>query len=84
VRVLLGHGPESIHPDELRPQVQAFYTAATPDSQRRALIQQFTIGYVFWGPAERALGDWNPAQAPWLSLYSQDGDYAIYQVRTLP
>jgi hypothetical protein len=84
MRVLVGHGPESIHKSELEPQIAAFYQSQTPDEQRRALIYRFAIAYVFWGPAERDLGDWLPSSASYLTLVQQQGDYALYQVGSAP
>jgi len=84
VRVLVGHGPESIHKAELEPQIAAFYRSQTPDEQRQALIDRFDIAYVFWGPAERDLGDWQPASANYLTLVQQKDDYALYKVVTAP
>ena len=84
VRVLTGHGPESINKPEIEPQIAAFFSSQTEDSQRRELIDRFGIEYVFWGPDERQLGDWNPASASYLSLVKQQGDYALYQVGAEP
>lgn len=83
-RVLVGHGPESIHKSELEPQIAGFYQSQTSEDQRRALIDRFAIAYVFWGPAERLLGDWLPSSASYLTLVQQQGDYALYQVGIMP
>lgn len=84
VRVLVGHGPESIQKSELEPQIAAFYGSQTSDEQRKALIERFDIAYVFWGPAERTLGDWQPASSGYLRLVGQQGDYWLYQTRSVP
>jgi len=84
VRVLVGHGPESIYKSELEPQIAGFYQSKSSDDQRKALIERFDIGYVFWGPAERNLGDWQPSSAEYLTLAKQDGDYSLYQVVPAP
>lgn len=80
VRVLAGHGPESIRKDELLPQIESFYQIRTPDEDRLALIDRFNIQYVFWGPAERSLGDWQPDQTGYLELAAQQGEYRLYRV----
>lgn len=82
LRVLVGHGPESAHLAELLPQVSAFYSAATPDERRIELVHQFDARYVFWGPTERALGDWDPFQAPYLEFLYQAGEYTLFLVRS--
>jgi uncharacterized membrane protein len=84
VRVVIGHGPESINHTELEPQVAAFYAADTPDAQRLELIRQFDVRYVFWGPAERKLGDWSPSQAGYLWPVYQSGEYQLFQVAENP
>jgi hypothetical protein len=80
VRVLVGHGPESANLARLRPQVKAFYQPDTTDGQRLALIHRYQIRYVFWGPAERSLGGWNPSQASFLQLAARNGDYFLFAV----
>ena len=84
VRVLAGHGPESIHLSELKPQVEAFYAAQTAEAQRLDLIRRFEVGYVFWGPAERALGEWDPSQAAYLQPVYESGEYRLFQVAGSP
>ncbi|MCZ7553267.1 MAG: hypothetical protein M5U05_11900 [Anaerolineales bacterium] len=80
VRVLAGHGPESLHKTELLPRIQAFFEASTPAEQRAGLIDEFGIAYVVWGPAERALGGWQPAQAGYLEPIADFGDIALFRV----
>jgi hypothetical protein len=84
VRVVIGHGPESVKLAELEPQVRAFYTADTLDIQRMDLIRQFDVRYVLWGPAERALGSWSPYQADYLHPVYQSGTYQLFQVVETP
>lgn len=83
LRVVIGHGPESARLEELRPQVAAFYAECTADDQRLALLRQYQVAYVFWGPAERRLGDWYPERATYLRRVFQQGDYSIYEVLPL-
>jgi hypothetical protein len=82
LRVLVGHGPESANLEELLLAVGAFYTSGTPDAERLALIEQFDVDYVFWGPAERAVGDWTPSQAAYLDPIYRQGEYEIFKVVT--
>jgi hypothetical protein len=82
VRLLTGHGPESINFNAVNDSVNHFYQASTQDSDRMALIDEFHIAYVFWGPEERNNGSWDPNQADYLtSLYSQDG-YQVFRVNS--
>jgi hypothetical protein len=80
VRVLLGHGPETLYYEEKREDVRRFFDPATEDGWRQDLMTRYGIDYIFWGPVERALGAWEPASAPYLiPVYDQQG-YAIYRV----
>ncbi len=80
VFVVVGHGPESVGLDELLPRVEAFYRAETPSGEKVALLEDLGVDYVFWGPYERALGDWDPRRADFLSPFYQSDDYWILAV----
>jgi len=83
LRVVIGHGPETIGLAELRPQVTRFYEAGTNDMERQALLQNQTVDYVFWGPHEQALGGihaWDPSLAGYLAPWMTEGKYAVYRV----
>lgn len=79
LRVFLGHGPETLHNEEKREAVRRFFDPATSDEWRQKLLDQYDIAWVFQGPAERALGEWNPESAPYLIPVYEKGAYAIYQ-----
>ncbi len=79
-RAFLGHGPETAYSDAKRALVAQFYDASTSDDWRREFLRQWPITYVFFGPLERKVGQFNPAQVDYLALaYAQDG-YQIYRV----
>jgi hypothetical protein len=80
VFVVVGHGPESVGLAELLPRITAFYQAGTPDSARIELLEEFGVDYVFWGPHERALGNWEPSGADFLSPFYQSEGYSIFTV----
>ncbi len=80
LRVVIGHGPESADLAELRPLVEGFYQTGTSDEQRLSLLQRFHVRYVFWGPEERLLGDWDPAQAGYLESLARAGGYQVFKV----
>ena len=83
VFVVIGHGPESVFLSELEPRVGAFYQAETPSTQRIQFLDEFDVDFVFWGPAERELGTWQPATESFLTLVFNNREVEIYQV-TLP
>ncbi|MFH1635698.1 MAG: hypothetical protein ABIG63_17030, partial [Chloroflexota bacterium] len=78
VFVLIGHGPESVGIADLEPRINAFYQVGSPESDRLALLEEFEVDYVFWGPAERALGNWDPSTSAYLTLVYQQGKYMIF------
>lgn len=80
VFVVIGHGPESVFLSELRPRVTSFYKEGTGDEQRKELLSEFGVDYVFWGPHERLLGNWQPASADYLIPIFQEGDYFVFRV----
>lgn len=80
VFVLIGHGPESVGLAELTPRVERFYRADTPSEERLGLIAEFGIDYVFWGPHERELGDWDPRQEEFLESVFSNGMITVFAV----
>jgi uncharacterized membrane protein len=81
LRVAAGLGPESVGLADLLPQVSAFYSLGTEPAWRRERLREWGVQYVFWGPAERALGGWNPAQAAELEPVYMQGETTIFAVR---
>ncbi len=80
MRVVIGHGPESAGLAVLQEQVNQFYNPQADDSWRRDWLAQQGACYVFWGPAEQALGSWDPHQAEYLGVMSQQGEYWLFKV----
>jgi hypothetical protein len=80
VRVLIGHGPETINLDVLRPRVESFFHPTTEDAEREVLLEEFEVSWILVGPAESAAG-WEPGKSPFVAgpLYAQDG-YSLYRV----
>lgn len=82
VRVLAGHGPESLQQDQLLERIRLFFDPAAPDALRKQLIHEFGIDYVIWGEAEKVLGNWQPEKSSFLeTVETLDG---ITLFRTLP
>ncbi|HEY47919.1 MAG: hypothetical protein AMJ88_00900 [Anaerolineae bacterium SM23_ 63] len=82
VRVVIGHGPESVDLEELEPQVDAFYDEKMTDAERLQFIRSHDVQYVWYGPRENALGSWNPARSDFLTLAYSYADYKIYSVQS--
>ncbi len=81
VTVIVGHGPESIAMPELLPRVAEFYRDDTLDRDRLAFLQEEKVRFVFWGPFEKQLGNWDPHQADFMtSVYEDRSGYSIFKV----
>lgn len=81
LHVVIGHGPESVNLAGLEPQVKAFFASSGTDAQRVQFLKEQRVRYVFYGPAEKALGGVNPERLASLrAIYTRDG-YTIYQVQ---
>lgn len=81
VHVVLGHGPETANYGQVKKDVNAFYDKGTSPAQRKALVDEYDIDYIYWGPAEQLIGKWNPEAADFLIPYYQDNRYHIYEIR---
>jgi len=81
VRVTLGHLSETIDVDARKSEVQNFFNAGTSDRWRRELLARLNLNYVWYGPEERALGTYDPAQASYLQEAYSAGDVRLYRVK---
>jgi hypothetical protein len=80
LRSVMGHGPETPNLARLRPRVEGFFGERMTDGERRALLADQHVDYVFHGPEERALGSWDPASLGDLSLIYREGGYTVFAV----
>jgi hypothetical protein len=80
VRVTLGHQSETVDLDDRKTDVKRFFDAATSDDWRRELLTRLDLNYVWYGPEERALGTYDPAQAAFLREVYASGDVHLYKV----
>jgi hypothetical protein len=80
VRAFVGHGPETIRSDEKREQAQKFFAATTDDTWRKALLTEFKVRYVYYGPNEKAAGDFAPDRAPYLQEIYRNPEVQIFEV----
>ncbi|MFL7794403.1 MAG: hypothetical protein AB8I69_19835 [Anaerolineae bacterium] len=79
-RVVLGHWMETVDYEEKQAAVVRFYDAETPEAERREMLEEWGVVYVFYGAGERSLGDFDPATVDWLELAFQSGEVAVYRV----
>jgi len=79
-RVFWGHWNLTIDFVSKRRLAEAFFQAETDDAARRELLQTYGLAYLFYGPQERALGDFNPEGKPYLVKTFSNPKVSIYQV----
>jgi hypothetical protein len=77
----LAHWAQTVDFYEKEQRVAAFFDAATPDAERAETIAAFGVDHVFHGPAERALGAFDPAAAPWLALTYSSPKVNVYSIQ---
>ncbi|HEY45020.1 MAG TPA: hypothetical protein G4O11_13660, partial [Anaerolineae bacterium] len=82
VRVVVGHGPESVDLVDLSFQVDAFYGDGMTEQERLQFIKSQDVKYVWYGPLEKSLGSWNPAGSDFLIIAYDNADYEVYQVQS--
>ncbi len=75
-----GHGSETPRSAEKRAWIATFFQPETSDAWRQALLREYGLDYLFYGPVEQALGGWTPANSQYLvPIWDRDG-YQIYRV----
>jgi uncharacterized membrane protein len=79
--VVLAHWAQTIRFYEKQEQVKAFYDGTTSDGERARIVQAYGIDYVFHGPAERAVGAYDPRDTPWLEAVYSTPRVQVYAVR---
>lgn len=81
-RVYLGHPVETAHYARRSGEVAAFFGGEASDDWRVELLRICDCRYVFHGPYEQALGNWDPSGANFLEpVFHQD---AVTVFRVLP
>jgi hypothetical protein len=80
VRVFVGHGPETVNSDEKRALAETFFGNTVDEAWRRTLLKKFQVRYVYYGPNEKAAGDFAPSQATYLREIYQNEDVQIFEV----
>jgi len=79
-RVFWGHWNLTLDFVSKRRLVEAFFQGETDDAARQELLQAYGIAYLFYGPQERALGDFNPEDKPYLMKTFSNSKVSIYRV----
>jgi len=76
----LAHWAQTVDFYEKQERVARFFAAGTPDEKRLATVRRFGVDYIFHGPAERRLGDYDPAHTTWLTPVFTAPQVTLYRV----
>jgi len=76
----LAHWAQTVNYYERREQVRSFFDEETPDARRRQILHAHGVDYLIHGPAERALGAYDPQELPSLLPVYESGVVRVYRV----
>lgn len=79
-RPFLAHWAQTLDFYDKRERVQRFFDPEVEDAERLQTLQIFEVDYVLYGPAERALGQYNPGDSPLFSATFSNSQVTIYRV----
>jgi hypothetical protein len=77
----LAHWAQTVDFHEKANLVQQFYSDQPDEEMRKNIIKEFGIKYIFYGPAEKTLGDFDPSIVNYLTRVFDSPQVEIYQVR---
>jgi hypothetical protein len=78
-RVFWGHWNLTIDFVGKRRLAETFFHVQTDDRVRRKILEEYSIAYLFYGPQERALGDFNPEDKPYLTKTFSNSEVSVYR-----
>ena len=81
-RVFVGHFIETVEVERKRELTALFFNSDTSDGFRHTLLSEYGIRYVFHGPRERQLGDFEPSTCECLLPAYRNSEVTIYRVDT--
>jgi hypothetical protein len=79
-RVVYGHWNLTLDYESKRAHVEHFFASDTADDERLETLNRYRVSLLYFGPEERALGDFNPAQADYLTQVYTNHNVSIYRV----
>jgi hypothetical protein len=79
--VVVGHGPESAHLTTFQEKVEAIFWEVSLEPEEAALLLDWGVDWVWFGPDEHDIGSWEPAREDFLTLRYDVEPYEIYLVR---
>ena len=80
-RAFLAHWAQTVGFYDKRDRVSRFFDPRTGDTERLSTLRTFGVDYIIHGPAERALGEYDPSQSSLFSVAFSLPRVTIYRVR---
>jgi uncharacterized membrane protein len=80
-RVVLGHWAETLDYAQKERSVALFYSSGLDQKVRRQLLSLYQVDYVWFGPRERELGNFDPRTATFLRSVYENATITIYAVQ---
>jgi hypothetical protein len=81
-RVFMGHIIETVDIDQKRELAGTFFQVNTSDEFRQRLLSEYGIRYVFHGPREKEMGDFQPSTCQYLLPVYRNSEVIIYRVES--
>jgi uncharacterized membrane protein len=79
--IVIGHWAETPDYAQKILEFEKYFAPETPDDWRQLLLSKYGVDYLWYGPIERRLGEYDPATAQFLEpSYNREG-IAIYSFR---
>jgi hypothetical protein len=76
----LAHWAQTVDYYTKEEMVKSFFAPTSLDVDRRAILDEFSVDYVFYGPAENAIGSFDPNSWPELSPVLYSNHVTVYKV----
>lgn len=82
LRVVVGHGPESVDLNILLPQAEGFFKGTMEKADAIRFLDEQKVQYVWVGQEEKALGIFDLEDFPELSELFREGEYTVYRYKS--
>lgn len=75
---VLGHPIETLSIAKKRSDVARFFAVGTLAADRQAILSEYNIDLIWWGPNEHSLGEFSPAELPGCRLAFHQGNIQVW------
>jgi hypothetical protein len=80
IYAVYGHSVESVGVSELEGRIRWFFSDKGTEQEKIDFLNQWMVDYVWWGPIEQAVGQFDPFGARYLQPVFQREGYHLYKV----